>query len=296
MTDIDDVLAPFLSDRDGACFRSPLSDEEFERARRELWEGSGVYVFRGLLRPELIEEAREFWSTFLARSRPRETWIRCAGSRNFRRDYVRGWRKGTRDALQRFNNFWWNPPDHDVTYDLAFHLHALRNRLCGQSPGVGLGLSPVHPGTCFTINHYPPGASGIRHRDRDQVLPIVFVLPLSFLGNHFSGGGLTVWDRSERPHRLDEKGDLRPGDVVFYHGLLPHSIEVIDRPRLPQSIRWEDPRGRWVVVSHPQYFGPKPSRWRNALEMLRGRMPRIFHGPLLYNRTMLRIWRRWISR
>ena len=288
----DPDLPPHLADLTGACRARPIDGDEAAALRSALFEGEGIAVVRSFLKAELVEAAHRFWSGSLATFRRRDAWIRCAGSKNFMRVYQRRWRDGRTDTYRRFNNFWWNPPDHPSTYDLLYHVHALRNRLCGHAPGVGLREGPVHSGTCFTVNHYPPGARGVRHRDGDPVLPVVFVLPLSFRGSHYQSGGLCVWDRAGRPFRVDEEAGLKPGDVVFYHGLLPHSIEPIDgKPLDPARIRWSDRGGRWVIVSHPQRFGPRPPRWVTALSDLRVRMNRIFNSPLVDNPHTRRIWR-----
>ena len=98
-------------------------------------------------------------------------------------------------------------------------------------------------------SYYPPGDGWMwEHGDRMGDLEHWhFIVPLTFRGPDFTGGGLTLVDRTG--NRVDVDARMRPGSVVFYDGRLPHGVSRISCDRNP-------PVGRLQMFAIPVVFEP----------------------------------------
>lgn len=168
--------------------------------------------------------------------------------------------------VQRYECFFWNPPEHELTAEVSLNCHILRNAVA-QFPFA----AHIYPSDGYAISYRPTrtdqGDSGvIRHNDKTGFArhAIQVSLLLSTPISDFEGGGTVI----ERPDgkfvNINREHSLAAGDLILFDQNLEHEVEPVKRsdPLDPLSGHWrilmplhpvvESPQ-QWVrgMVSHP---------------------------------------------
>jgi len=213
---------------------------ELERLRLELFETSGYCVVRAFCSVQESREIRRFWHRHPMPYGEKGYW-------RARANYAmtRG------GVVQRYECFFWNPPEHPLTYELAWSAHALRNVLTG-SPLAASVLPFGGLATTYRPTRTDAGDAGIRlHLDRlqpGQTHLIQVSLALSTQGTDYDGGGTRLRRDDGRLINVHDAERLAAGDLLLFNQALEHSVDPVLRsdPDDPLSGHW-----RMLMPDHP---------------------------------------------
>jgi len=131
-------------------------------------------------------------------------------------------------CFYRSFDYLWNEPYDPLTRRIALDLNRVRNRVVGFDERDGEVFDSDGYGVYVTTSYYPCGR-GWLHRHEDEMGGRDhwhFILPLTFRGADYVGGGLRLQDRNGDVVEVD--GHLSPGSVLFYDGRLSHWVEMIE--------------------------------------------------------------------
>lgn len=130
-------------------------------------------------------------------------------------------------CLYRSYDFLWNPPIDGLTRQVGIHLNRLRNGIAESGPLAGETMESDRFGIYITTSYYPPGIGWMaEHRDAaDGRRHWHFMLQLTFKGENYAEGGLTLTDK--QGHKVDVDSLVGPGDVIFFDGSCPHGVEPV---------------------------------------------------------------------
>lgn len=220
-------------DEAGHPFRAAKIDAvQLDQRRRELFEVSGYCVIRGFCEPEETERVRRFWHGYDMPFGVKGYWH---GRANYRM-HLEG-------LTERYECFFWNPPEDPLTYELAWSAQMVRNAIAGD---------PVyHHLTGFEsiVATYRPtrtdaGDAGIvAHDDREhptQTHRIQVSLALSTVGEDYAGGGTRLRLYDGTLVNIHERESLRAGDLLLFNQVNEHSVDPVTRsnPADPLSGHW----------------------------------------------------------
>ncbi len=186
---------------------------------------TGYVVVDGLVDEDDVHSMREFWLDEFSRPVDRAPliWGPYLGEPN-RKIF------DTREThnLYRAFDFLWNEPYHPLTRRLALDLSRKRNQIIGCDERDGEFFEPGRYGIYVTTSFYPCGTGWLeQHQDEmDGRDHWHFILPLTFRGADYATGGLRLLDRGGDV--VDVEDMLKPGSVVFYDGILPHWVDLIE--------------------------------------------------------------------
>jgi hypothetical protein len=160
-----------------------------------------------------------------------------------------------KDCLYRAYDYLWNTPIHQRTRELGVALNRLRNQIVEVDERTGEFFSAENYGIYLTVSYYPPVDGRLcAHKDKsDERRHWHFILPLTFVGDHFSGGGNFIEDR--HGNRISTDSLVEPGDVLFFDGSLTHGVDQIETSP-------EHPLGRMQMFSIPTFLDtPINNEW-----------------------------------
>ncbi len=204
----------------------------------------GYSVVPNLVSIEDIENLRRFWlSAFSEKASKAPTlWGPVLGQEN--KIYFH---ETEEDCLYRAYDFLWNSPLHARTRDIGIALNRLRNRIVDVDERTGEQFSADGYGIYITVSYYPPYDGRMcTHQDKsDERRHWHFILPLTFMGAHFAGGGNFIVNRQGERIHTDE--GITPGSVLFFDGMLTHGVEQIQSSK-------EHPLGRMQMFSIPTFL------------------------------------------
>ena len=212
-------------------------------------EKEGYKIYQNAINPEIYEEIRNFWLNYFSTDKPQKEVVRggfSMGEENFNAfTDTNYWR------LYRHFDFLWNDPTHEITNQIMVELHKKRNLAIGTDEDEGLVFSPMCHGMYVSTSYYPPNIGmmtphedGLKKDGKD--LPLLhFMFPVTFKGQDYEGGGLSVWNKKNEKIDVDEL--MKPGDVVFYLGSQKHGVDTI-LPYEGKEI------GRLAIFSIPVIF------------------------------------------
>ena len=211
----------------------------------------GFAIVRGVVPAEAIDGMRSRWLRHLKTTRARRRFVRgelVLGEPNFL-----SYSKVPEWCMYRHFDFPWNPATDDETSRICDEIHRFRNRLQGFAPEFGTTYNPRNYGTYVSTSLYPPGEGMLKmHPDGHGEVPILhFMMPLTFKGEHYREGGLTIVDSAGVAHDVD--AGCRPGDLIFFDGRCRHGVQRI-----------EGAEGRLAVFAIPTYFVPG---WKGAVAL-----------------------------
>lgn len=200
-----------------------FSDIDLEGIRSSII-ADGYSIAPKLIRVEDVQVLREFWlKAFETRSsRMPIIWRPALGEEN-----KIHFHETAEDCLFRSYDYLWNAPIHQRTRDLGVALNRLRNRIVEVDEQTGELFSADGYGIYLTVSYYPPVDGRMcTHQDKsDERRHWHFILPLTFVGDHFAGGGSFIEDR--HGNRIGTDQIVEPGDVLFFDGSLTHGVDQI---------------------------------------------------------------------
>lgn len=240
----------------GAAMHETLKPVDTDDVRRRI-VADGYAIVDGVVAAADVAAMRDFWLD--AFSRPVAptplVWGPYLGEANglcFDRSPTH--------RLYRSYDFLWNEPYHALTRHVALALSGVRNAVIEADSRQGEYFSADRYGIYVTTSYYPADGGWLEgHRDQvDGRRHWHFILPLTFLGSDFAGGGLYLEDRHGT--RVDVDALCRPGSVVFFDGSRRHGVDPVR---------------------------PLPGKTTGRLQMFA--IPVLFEDPALNARAMQRI-------
>nr|AIF20320.1 hypothetical protein [uncultured marine thaumarchaeote KM3_89_C12] len=229
-------------------------------------QNSAFKVYHNAIQTDVYDEVRSFWLDYFLKDQPQREVARgdlLLGEENFNSytdtDF---W------SLYRHFDFLWNEPTHQLTTDIAIELHRIRNIALNLPTEYGLNYNPECYGFYVSTSYYPPnGGMMTPHADgypknKKEFMLLHFMLPITFKGQDYEGGGMVVYDKNDQ--KVDVDKIMKPGSIIFYDGASKHGCERI--------IPYEDKKiGRLAMFAVPVYFlKEKP------LEEKKGRFSKMF--------------------
>ena len=207
-------------------------------------ENDGYCVVPNLIDQADVQSLQQFWlDTFEHKATKAPTiWGPVLGETN-----KIHFHESEEDCLFRAYDFLWNTPLHEKTRELGIGLNRLRNRIVDVDERVGEQFSADGYGIYITVSYYPPTDGRMcTHQDQsDDRRHWHFILPLTFLGEDFSGGGNFIVDRSG--NRISTDSLLAPGSVLFFDGGLTHGVDRIETTK-------DQTHGRMQMFSIPTFL------------------------------------------
>ena len=212
-------------------------------------QNSAFKVYHNAIKTDVYDEVRSFWLDYFSKDQPQREVARgnlLLGEENFNSytdtDF---W------LLYRHFDFLWNKPTHQLTTDIAIELHKIRNVALNLPIEYGLNYNPECYGFYVSTSYYPPnGGMMTAHADgypegMKKFRLLHFMLPITFKGQDYEGGGMVVYDKNDQ--KVDVDKILKPGSIIFYDGAAKHGCERI--------IPYEDKKiGRLAMFAVPVYF------------------------------------------
>ena len=212
-------------------------------------QNSAFKVYHNAIKTDVYDEVRSFWLDYFSKDQPQREVARgnlLLGEENFNSytdtDF---W------LLYRHFDFLWNKPTHQLTTDIAIELHKIRNVALNLPIEYGLNYNPECYGFYVSTSYYPPnGGMMTAHADghpegMKKFMLLHFMLPVTFKGQDYEGGGMVVYDKNDQ--KVDVDKIMKPGSIIFYDGAAKHGCERI--------IPYEDKKiGRLAMFAVPVYF------------------------------------------
>ena len=212
-------------------------------------QNSAFKVYHNAIKTDVYDEVRSFWLDYFSKDQPQREVARgnlLLGEENFNSytdtDF---W------LLYRHFDFLWNKPTHQLTTDIAIELHKIRNTALNLPIEYGLNYNPECYGFYVSTSYYPPnGGMMTAHADghpegMKKFRLLHFMLPITFKGQDYEGGGMVVYDKNDQ--KVDVDKILKPGSIIFYDGAAKHGCERI--------IPYGDKKiGRLAMFAVPVYF------------------------------------------
>jgi hypothetical protein len=206
---------------------------------------NGFGVFHNVVDTQLIKILQEIWLRNFKKNKASKKFVRgnlFLGEKNFYSySDIDEW------CMHRHFDFLWNAPENQASRDLNLEIHKFRNSLQNFEPDYGLQFNQECYGIYISTSLYPSGSGMLKqHYDAHQDTPILhYMLPLTFKGEHYSGGGLYIKDKAGRWIDIDSKA--RIGSLIFFDGTMEHKVDKI----LSCS---QDQPGRLAVFAIPTFF------------------------------------------
>lgn len=237
-------------------------------------ETDGFAIVAGVVGLADIAALRDFWLGEFARPRPTTpiVWGPYLGEPN-----GMIFDRSPDLCLYRAFDYLWNPPYHALTRKIAMALNGARNALIGAEPHYGELITEDRYGVYVTTSYYPAGEGWMHaHADNpDEPTHWHYILPLTFRGADYTGGGLFVVNRKGESVDIDAR--TSPGCVVFFDGHQAHRVERIVSNRQPAlgrlqifaiPVRFESPETSPRLMQRipiPAYARAKLSRIKRRL-------------------------------
>jgi hypothetical protein len=201
-----------------------LSELDTDAIRADII-GSGYSIGKSIVPPECITKMRDFWlMTFKNQSTLAPViWGPYLGEPN--RVHFH---QSNDNCLYRAYDFLWNEPLDQYSRDIGVELSRIRNQITESDDRTGEMFASDRYGIYFTVSYYPPNDGWLHdHQDQtDERRQWHYILPITFRGLDFAGGGLHLIDRLGNDVDVEEK--VEPGDVLFFDGGLTHGVTPID--------------------------------------------------------------------
>jgi hypothetical protein len=197
-------------------------DEQDTRARLF---ADGYAVVDGVVSAEHLNAIRDFWLAEFDRPLAPAplVWGPYLGEPN-------GicFDKSPTHCLYRSYDYLWNEPYHPLTREIALALSHARNRIAEADGRQGEEYTPDRYGIYITTSYYPAGSGWLAaHEDAtDPRRHWHYIVPMTFRGTDFGGGGLYLTDRHGT--RVDVEDRVKPGSVLFFDGRLNHGVDTIE--------------------------------------------------------------------
>jgi len=220
-----------------------FTEIDTDTVRTDLIE-DGYSIVKDMVPVDFIETMRDFWLRAFQEQATLAPviWGPYLGEPN--RIHFH---KSHDDCLYRAYDFLWNEPVDQQSRDVGVALSRIRNVITESEGLAGEVFSPDRYGIYFTVSYYPPGDGWLHdHQDQtDSRRHWHYILPITFRGQDFAGGGLHLIDRHGSDIDVDDI--IKPGDVLFFDGSLSHGV----KPIISDDAR---PLGRMQLFSIPTFL------------------------------------------
>jgi hypothetical protein len=163
----------------------------------------------------------------------------------------------------RYECFFWNQPEHRVSYEVAWAANAMRNVLQGLP--IHCHLLPLHGyASTYRLTRSDRGSAGVAihvdTRDASQPVPIQNSLLLSRLGEDYEGGGMFLTLKDGRRLNLFESESMEPGDLLVWDQQLVHEV-----PPVTMSDPLDPLGGFWRMLMPVNPIVGRPELWRPGM-------------------------------
>ena len=208
-------------------------------------KGRGFTIAKNAIDPDFITRQRDRWKSYFLTKPKTKNFVRgglIMGEPNFcSYSRIPAW------CMYRYFEFLWNENDDQEALDIHLSIHQTRNRMQGLPPETGLRFNQDSYGVYISTSLYEPQHGMLEaHRDGHGDVPILhYMMPLSFKGTDYSGGGLHVKDWDGKVADIDSM--VEPGDLIFFDGRCEHWVKQIEA-------NGPDQMGRLAVFAIPTYF------------------------------------------
>jgi hypothetical protein len=129
-------------------------------------------------------------------------------------------------CMYRGYAFPWNVDESRSNFEIFDALNSVRLNLARRlSENSNMQIHDIYT----TWTYYPPGKGWLqKHQDSvySNSLLLHYIIPLTFKGQDFEGGGLYMTDRDGNVVDVDSK--LEKGDVLFFDGNCAHEVKLIE--------------------------------------------------------------------
>ncbi len=143
----------------------------------------------------------------------------------------------------RYECFFWNQPEHRLSYEVAWAANAVRNALQGLP--IYCHLLPLHGyASTYRVTRSDRGGAGVPShvdkRDSTQPVPIQNSLLLSQVGEDYEGGGMLFSVKNGRRFNIFEAESIEPGDLLVWDQRLAHEVPPVTKsdPEDPYGGFW----------------------------------------------------------
>jgi ubiquinone/menaquinone biosynthesis C-methylase UbiE len=205
--------------------------------------GQGYCLIRNFCSLEDTKAIRSFWHRHPMAPGKKGYWV---GRSNFAMHGipVRN-AAGTDDwpKVLRYECFFWNQPEHRLSYEVAWAANAVRNALQGLP--LQCHLLPLYGyASTYRITRSDRGGAGVAlhvdKRDATQPVPIQNSLLLSRPGEDYEGGGMLLSVKDGRRLNIFEAEAMEPGDLLVWDQQLAHEVPPVIKsdPRSPCGGFW----------------------------------------------------------
>ena len=211
-------------------------------------QNSAFKVYHNAIKTDVYTEIRSFWLDYFLKDQPQREVAR--GDLLFGEENFNSYTDTDFWSLYRHFDFLWNKPTHQLTTDIAIELHKIRNTTLNLPVEYGLNYNPECYGFYVSTSYYPPNGMMTPHVDgfthgKKKFQLLHFMLPITFKGQDYEGGGMVVYDKNDQ--KVDVDKIMKPGSIIFYDGSFKHGCERI--------IPYGDKKiGRLAMFAVPVYF------------------------------------------
>jgi len=217
----------------------------------------GYAIAPNVVGPAVLDRLRNFWLAEYAKPCPVApmVWGPYLGEANGAL-----FDEAPTHCLYRSFDYLWNSPCDALTRQVAIALNRVRNRIIGEHEHYGEMMDAERYGIYVTTSYYPCGSGWMHmHQDMyDDRRHWHYILPLTFRGEQYAAGGLTLIDREGG--RVDVEERLPAGAVLFYDGALMHGVERIEGA---EGLR----TGRLQMFAIPIFFELPRDSQRQAADL-----------------------------
>lgn len=183
---------------------------------------SGYSIVKGVVPNVRVDDLRAYGFSLLnQRLEEGIVWDPFIGERNkvcYSDDHFQ--------CMYRGYAFPWNVDEGRANFEIFDQLNSIRLNLARRVSGnLSMEIHEIY--TAWT--YYPPKKGRLeKHQDGICSNPILlhYIIPLTFKGIDFTGGGLYLTDR--QGNVVDVDSHLEKGDILFFDGNCAHEVKLIE--------------------------------------------------------------------
>lgn len=208
-------------------------------------EHNGYSIAKNAIDKKFISNQRTRWLNYFKNNPKTKNFVRGSlflGEENFcSYSQIPAW------CMYRYFEFLWNKNSDSDALNVHLDIHRKRNQIQGFESNDGLEYNDEGYGIYISTSLYQPEKGMLEaHRDgHGDKLILHYMLPLTFKGDDYSGGGLHIRDKNDQVIDVDQL--VSPGDLIFFDGRCEHWVQKItsNNTNMP---------GRLAVFAIPTHF------------------------------------------
>lgn len=186
---------------------------------------TGFLIIPNVVTTEFLESQRDRWLISIKKKYVDRKFVRgnlILGEKDFLSySDIPAW------CMYRNYEFLWNKSQDFKALDAHIAFHKFRNLMQGFDENFGLQYNSNNYGIYISTSLYEVNKGFLSsHSDGHEALPLLhYMLPITFKGRDYSGGGLYCNNRSDEECDIDSL--VKPGDIIFFDGRLRHGVKMI---------------------------------------------------------------------